>query len=60
MSGIGVSVTTLVGVELGLSSFSEISDFPHRVQYFRIGLFALPQLAQVLMENINPSDSRVA
>lgn len=43
---------TLVGVGLGVASLVEMRDFPHRVQYFRIGLFALPQLAQVLMETI--------
>jgi hypothetical protein len=53
-SGILVSVTTLVGAGLGLSSLIEMSDLPQRVQYFRIGLFALPQLAQVLNEYSSP------
>ena len=50
---------TLVGAGLGVASFDMMSDFPHLVQYFRVGLFALPQLAQILIETINPSDSRV-
>jgi hypothetical protein len=45
---------TLVGAGLGLSSLIEMSDLPQRVQYLRIGLFALPQLAQVLNEHSSP------
>ena len=35
-------------------------DFPHLVQYFRIGLFAFPQLAQVLIRNIILGSTRDA
>ena len=55
ISGIGVSVTTLVGVGLGFSSLTDMSGLPQRTQYLRIGLFALPQLSQVLIENFTPA-----
>ncbi len=50
-STISVGLTDGVGVLAELSTFEVRRDFPQRTQYLRIGLFAFPQLAQVLIDH---------
>jgi hypothetical protein len=44
-----------VGVFVDWASFKIRRDLPQRTQYFRVGLFAFPQLGQVLKDHSSPS-----